>query len=115
MKPNVDDLAQTLASLFFDPYARPATMFSSTKADSRPQDYIEMAKDMVGKYNKDSDGKLPKGNNGECGVCEASNCADGKPLMACSKCKRSFYCSKECQKKDWKWHKLYCSLFNIPS
>ncbi|KAF7789758.1 hypothetical protein EIP86_000704 [Pleurotus ostreatoroseus] len=31
-----------------------------------------------------------------------------KPLMVCSQCKVVRYCSRECQKKDWKSHKLQC-------
>jgi hypothetical protein len=30
-------------------------------------------------------------------------------LMACAKCRQAFYCSKECQKADWKKHKLQCN------
>ncbi|KAF7194577.1 hypothetical protein HII31_04083 [Pseudocercospora fuligena] len=113
-KPNVDDLAQTLASLYFDPYARSATKISSTKADSRPQDFVEMAKGMVAKYPNFSS-RSPKTGKNECAVCGAGKCGDGKPLMACSKCKRIFYCSKQCQKKDWKSHKVFCSLFDTTS
>jgi hypothetical protein len=31
-------------------------------------------------------------------------------LFKCQKCQRAFYCSKECQKKQWREgnHKLYC-------
>jgi len=33
----------------------------------------------------------------------------GKPtLQACSICKNAKYCSKDCQKNDWKTHKLQC-------
>ncbi|EME84140.1 uncharacterized protein MYCFIDRAFT_195277 [Pseudocercospora fijiensis CIRAD86] len=109
-KPNADDLAQTLASLFFDPYASPVTTISATKADSRPQDFIDLAREMLEGYKK-VNSKPPKSNKDECAVCEAGEYKDGKPLMTCSKCKRSFYCSKECQKKDWKKHKISCSLF----
>ena len=29
-------------------------------------------------------------------------------LLRCGKCRRVFYCSKECQLKDWKLHKKMC-------
>lgn len=31
-------------------------------------------------------------------------------LSKCSSCNVVHYCSKECQKHDWKMHKLYCKL-----
>ena len=46
---------------------------------------------------------------GDCVVC-------GKSAKAlCSKCKHVFYCTRECQKKDWNSHKEICkSLANLP-
>ena len=29
-------------------------------------------------------------------------------LMQCSRCRMAYYCSKECQKDDWKSHKPFC-------
>ncbi|KAI0779205.1 hypothetical protein BC629DRAFT_1594572 [Irpex lacteus] len=34
--------------------------------------------------------------------------ADGVKLMVCSKCKIASYCSAECQKADWSFHKQAC-------
>ena len=34
-----------------------------------------------------------------------------KKLNVCAKCQIVFYCSLECQKKDWKNHKNECSLY----
>lgn len=39
-----------------------------------------------------------------CSVC-------AKPGKACSVCKNSFYCSHECQKADWKTHRMLCGTF----
>jgi hypothetical protein len=40
-----------------------------------------------------------------CGLCGKSDV----DLMMCAQCKSVFYCSKECQKQDWRSsHKKYC-------
>jgi hypothetical protein len=41
-----------------------------------------------------------------CTFCKAP-LAFGK-LLACAKCRQVRYCSKECQKNDWKKHKQFC-------
>ena len=47
-----------------------------------------------------------------CRVCLKPGPTEGsddvKPLLKCSKCKSVFYCSVECQKKDYKNHKAWC-------
>lgn len=39
-----------------------------------------------------------------CVVCSKSNCN----LQKCGNCKATHYCSRECQKSDWKSHKAIC-------
>lgn len=33
-----------------------------------------------------------------------------KKIKVCSACRKVTYCSQECQRKHWKWHKHYCRL-----
>ena len=42
-----------------------------------------------------------------CGGCGVGR-EPGEELMQCGKCKKQKYCSAECQKKDWKEHKIFC-------
>ena len=45
-----------------------------------------------------------------CGVCNSRHGKGGPDvaLKACSRCRKAFYCSAECQKADWKRHKQRC-------
>ncbi|KZP33789.1 hypothetical protein FIBSPDRAFT_846955 [Athelia psychrophila] len=44
----------------------------------------------------------------ECrGGCGAQNTE-----FRCSKCKGVYYCSSECQREDWKYHKSVCDIIN---
>lgn len=41
-------------------------------------------------------------------VWECYRCGKGGELMRCARCKKVLYCSSECQKADWRGHKLEC-------
>ncbi|KAE8896684.1 hypothetical protein PF005_g13615 [Phytophthora fragariae] len=41
-------------------------------------------------------------------ICGADRCSKNGTLR-CSRCKAQFYCSPECQKADWKLHKVGCT------
>ncbi|KAK7029249.1 MYND-type domain-containing protein [Favolaschia claudopus] len=41
--------------------------------------------------------------------CVVGDCNNSKNLKTCKRCKTVHYCSKECQKKDWKNHKAACN------
>ena len=50
---------------------------------------------------------LPRVNFlGMCKTCLKENVK----LLTCGRCKSVFYCSKDCQKKDWKSHKAVCAV-----
>ena len=46
---------------------------------------------------------LKKQRKGKCALC---NC---EATSTCSKCKSTHYCSRNCQKSDWKNHKKTCN------
>ena len=62
---------------------------------------------------ENSDKKMAKAS-GTQGImyCENPSCAkkESKPMQfdSCGRCIRAVYCSRECQKKDWKRHKKEC-------
>ena len=47
-----------------------------------------------------------------CGSCYTKG-ETGNPLKACAKCMVRYYCSKECQKIDWKEHKHSCGIAEL--
>ena len=64
--------------------------------------------DFLAKTNIDSD-------ESEDGVdCVCSNCKhppkEGGELKRCSRCHITRYCSVQCQKKDWDFHRFACSV-----
>ncbi|KAJ6484834.1 hypothetical protein C8R45DRAFT_999392 [Mycena sanguinolenta] len=43
-----------------------------------------------------------------CSTCLAKEQDLGRPMRRCAKCQGVFYCSKECQTRDWPVHKQMC-------
>lgn len=44
-----------------------------------------------------------------CRFCESEE-HGGKKLLRCSSCKAVRYCDRDCQSKDWRFHKKGCAL-----
>ncbi|TVY83493.1 hypothetical protein LSUE1_G004861 [Lachnellula suecica] len=51
----------------------------------------------------------PTGNEFVCNTCKKPATSFPNPLKKCAKCQVTKYCSRECQKDDWKAHKKICS------
>jgi hypothetical protein len=45
----------------------------------------------------------------KCACCSTAETDPEKPLKPCAKCQTVRYCSRDCQKKDWKLHKKVCA------
>ena len=46
----------------------------------------------------------------QCAACGVWQTHSSKKLERCSKCQLAYYCCKECQKNDWKKHKVSCGV-----
>ena len=51
---------------------------------------------------------ISSGSLYKCSNCK-SQCYLDKQYQSCGKCRSVYYCSKECQKKDWPAHKPECN------
>ncbi|KAI3331261.1 hypothetical protein F4824DRAFT_504290 [Ustulina deusta] len=60
----------------------------------------------LGKKNVAGVGKTPV--DGRCASCSKNKQADGGGLLNCARCMKVKYCSRECQRTDWKAHKSVC-------
>ena len=57
----------------------------------------------------DSDDDLMLDDTGDCENCHRQP-EKGLEIKKCSRCRITRYCSKECQKKDWSFHRFACDL-----
>lgn len=110
-RPSAADLAQTLASLLFNPYDNPITRISSTKADSRPQDFIKYTKRTAARYGR-ADPEASNDTTDTCDGCGQTESELGQQLRACARCTSAKYCSRECQRSDWRMHKKCCAMIS---
>lgn len=74
----------------------------------KPSELVDMAKRLSSTYNVELFEKLEDTKNEK--PNEANYCAECCTLAIkkCSKCQQSYYCSRECQIKNWPIHKQIC-------
>jgi hypothetical protein len=80
------------------------TTHLNTHADLR---YYFVTRDEYKILKKDTNyqvSRCPPSVDSCCGSCQS------RGLMKCGRCKITYYCSKECQKKHWSQHKKVCHL-----
>jgi mitochondrial splicing suppressor protein 51 len=51
----------------------------------------------------------------QCNTCHVLESETDQQLKHCAKCPTTLYCSRECQKADWKSHKLVCAGQSKPA
>ncbi|KAK5730044.1 hypothetical protein LTR17_011448 [Elasticomyces elasticus] len=49
-----------------------------------------------------------------CCICGAQPKVSGGTLLCCGRCRQVRYCGKECQAKDWEFHKQACKTLATP-
>lgn len=54
----------------------------------------------------------PKREEKECDTCGLGG-SDGVRLMRCAQCRAVWYCSVECQRRDWKLHRQTCRPYRV--
>jgi FK506-binding protein 1 len=42
-------------------------------------------------------------------MCRQCNKSGGEELLRCGACQQVYYCNRDCQKKNWKQHKMLCA------
>jgi len=50
--------------------------------------------------------------SGACNNCYTLT-SNSQPLQRCAGCQLVAYCSRNCQKNDWKKHKIFCKIFKV--
>ncbi|KAL9598707.1 MAG: hypothetical protein Q9219_004320 [cf. Caloplaca sp. 3 TL-2023] len=65
--------------------------------------------------DESQESETPSSQAKSCATCSKDQASLPKPLQRCSRCLTTHYCSVECQKTDWKIHKIFCKKPTTPS
>ncbi len=79
-------------------------------ADDVWKGFLASLFESMGVRDDDSSAAAVPGSNDavKCAGCKHGSSTFDHPLKKCAGCAMVQYCSKECQKRDWKYHKLTC-------
>lgn len=78
--------------------------YSSTKADSKPEEYRAQAEHLVSLYDFHSRTASSTPTSG------CASCGRQMKLLKCRKCQEVYYCNRSCQKADFSKHKTVCLM-----
>ena len=76
-----------------------------TEVDPRPRMFDVLMRDYCQKNGGNLPPNLEEKWKDRCWFC-ASQAKENSSLMSCSNCKMAKYCGRNCQKSDWKRHKI---------
>jgi len=78
--------------------------WNSLYAEEKHRDLIRRALSSIRRHHQPAVTRMMQITRRRCQWCGSL-----ENLLQCTRCKRSAYCSKACQKKDWKTHRHQCS------
>lgn len=113
-KCNKDEMTQALkyyesGKKVFDPLF-PTHLVSFPFKPQHVKQFIEEGFSYYFKFEEDDAFKSFKKDYPILKLCRGCGKENEKLISACTACKKVYYCSKECQKEDWKIHKKFCDL-----
>lgn len=82
---------------------------SIAKLQYETRELMYQLHDIIGDHFIEISGVKPKATITACSVCRCIPKEGDRPFSSCGLCKGVRYCSKKCQRADWKTHKLFCS------
>lgn len=105
MSSEYDMLKKIVGNSMYDSYGTTST---GEKVTSLPENY-EKKEEIPSKGDDFIRERLMKSLEDYTNRCYNCNKVT-KDIKACSGCKVTYYCSRECQKKDWSMHKRECKV-----
>jgi hypothetical protein len=78
-------------------------------ADMNEESIVGSAVDVAQAFGHDAVAEKLSKYTACCACCQKKKGTADVKLLACSRCLKTYYCSSQCQKQDWKLHKKTCA------